>query len=140
MGPPNTRRKPQTTIPSGGRNPTFSLSAAELGAHTVVESAVAGWSLTGLECTGAGSTLGVTWFTMSTPEADMALNTSFTWKSTCGSSGGSGYDVETVFLHENGHVAGLDHARRTDSVMYPSYQAPRCTLFDYDKRSIANLY
>jgi hypothetical protein len=92
-----------------------------------------GWAALG------GTTLGVTWFTASDPEADMALNTRFTWKSTCG-SGGSGYDVETVFLHENGHVAGLDHANRTDSVMYPSYQAPRCTLFDYDKRSIANLY
>jgi hypothetical protein len=87
-----------------------------------------------------GQTLGVTWFTPSSPEADMALNTHFAWKSTCGSSGGSGYDVETVILHENGHVAGLDHANRTDSVMFPSYQAPRCTLFDYDKRSLANLY
>ena len=87
-----------------------------------------------------GTTLGVTWYTTgSDPEADMALNTRFTWKNTCGSSG-SGYDVETVFLHENGHVAGLDHAKGTDSVMYPSYQSPRCTLFDYDKRSIANLY
>ena len=53
---------------------------------------------------------------------------------------GSGVDVETVLLHENGHVAGLDHANRTDSVMYPSYQSPRCTLSDYDRRSIANLY
>ena len=88
----------------------------------------------------SGTTLGVTWFTTSTPEADMALNTRFSWKSTCGSSGGSAYDVETVFLHENGHVAGLDHANRTDSVMYPSYQSPRCTLFDYDRRSMANLY
>jgi hypothetical protein len=86
-----------------------------------------------------GTTLGVTWYTTSDTEADMALNTRFTWKSTCASSG-SGYDVETVLLHENGHVAGLDHANRTDSVMYPSYQSPRCTLFDYDKRSIANLY
>jgi Matrixin len=86
------------------------------------------------------STLGVTWFTTSSSEADMALNTRFTWKNTCSSSGGSGIDVETVFLHENGHVAGLDHARTTDSVMYPSYQSPRCMLFDYDSRSIANLY
>ena len=86
-----------------------------------------------------GNTLGVTWYTTSDPEADMALNTRFTWKNTCG-SGGSGYDVETVFLHENGHVAGLDHVNRADSVMYPSYQSPRCTLYDYDKRSIANLY
>ena len=86
-----------------------------------------------------GTTLGVTWYTTSDQEADMALNTRFAWKNTCGSSG-SGYDVESVFLHENGHVAGLDHTNRTDSVMYPSYQSPRCTLFDYDKRSIANLY
>jgi hypothetical protein len=88
----------------------------------------------------SGTTLGVTWFTTSPNEADMALNTRFTWKNTCGSSGGSGVDVETVLLHENGHVAGLDHANRTDSVMYPSYQSPRCTLFDYDKRSMDNLY
>jgi Matrixin len=86
-----------------------------------------------------GNTLGVTWYTTSAPEADMALNTRFTWKNTCGTSG-TGYDVETVFLHENGHVAGLDHVNRSDSVMYPSYQSPRCTLFDYDKRAIANLY
>ena len=89
---------------------------------------------------GGSGTLGVTWSTTSPTEADMALNTRFTWKNTCTTSGGSGFDVETVFLHENGHVAGLDHARRTDSVMYPSYQSPRCDLFDYDRRSIANLY
>lgn len=86
-----------------------------------------------------GNTLGVTWYTTSDPEADMALNTRFTWKDTC-NSGGSGYDVETVFLHENGHVAGLDHTTTTDSVMYPSYQRPRCTLSSYDEHSLANLY
>jgi hypothetical protein len=68
----------------------------------------------------------------------MALNSRFTWKSGCTS--GPGYDMETVFLHENGHVAGLDHTNRTDSVMYPSYQAPRCTLYQYDKDAMANLY
>ena len=92
-----------------------------------------GWASLG------GSTLGVTWFvTGGAPEADMALSNRFTWKTTCGS--GSGYDAETVFLHENGHVAGLDHTNRTDSVMYPSYQAPRCTLYQYDKDAMANLY
>lgn len=87
-----------------------------------------------------GSTLGVTWFTISDPEADMALNTRFAWKNTCSSSGGSAIDVESVLLHENGHVLGLDHTNRTDSVMYASYQAPRCTLFPYDEASVANLY
>ena len=40
------------TLPS---QDTFNLNAAQLGAHTVTESAVAGWSLTDLECTGAGA-------------------------------------------------------------------------------------
>jgi len=87
-----------------------------------------------------GSTLGVTWSTFANPEADLALNTRFAWKATCSSSGGSAIDVETVFLHENGHVAGIDHTNVTDSVMYPSYQSPRCTLSGYDQRSIQNLY
>ena len=93
-----------------------------------------GWTSIG------GSTLGVTWSTFANPEADMALNTRFTWKATCNSTGGSGIDVESVFLHENGHVAGIDHTNRTDSVMYPSYQGPRCALTAYDQASIQNLY
>ena len=40
------------TLPS---QDTFALTAAQLGAHSVIESAVAGWSLTDLECTGAGA-------------------------------------------------------------------------------------
>jgi hypothetical protein len=86
-----------------------------------------------------GTTLGVTWFTISDPEADMALNTRFAWRSGCASSG-SGFDVETVFLHENGHVAGLDHTDSTDSVMYPSYQRTMCEPSDYDERAMAELY
>jgi hypothetical protein len=39
------------TLPS---QDSFSLDASELGAHTVTESPVAGWSLTNLVCTGAG--------------------------------------------------------------------------------------
>jgi hypothetical protein len=86
------------------------------------------------------STLGVTWYSTSgPPEADMALNTRFSWSNSCTQQSGK-YDVETVFLHENGHVAGLDHPNRTDSVMYASYQTATCSLFPYDQRSMANLY
>lgn len=92
---------------------------------------------------GGSSTLAVTWYTTSPTEADMAINTRFTWSTwvanVCGGTG-PGYDAETVFLHENGHVAGLDHVNRTDSVMYPVYQGPRCTLYPYDERAMANLY
>ena len=41
------------TLPS---QDTFSLNASQLGAHSVTESAVAGWSLTDLVCTGAALT------------------------------------------------------------------------------------
>jgi len=92
-----------------------------------------GWASIG------GSTLGVTWWTTSNPEADMALNTRFAWTDTCTDSGNT-YDVESVFLHENGHVAGLDHTNNTQSVMYPSYQSARCTLFQYDRDAMAHLY
>ena len=34
---------------------TYSLSASQLGAHTIVESAIPGWTLTGLVCEGAGA-------------------------------------------------------------------------------------
>jgi uncharacterized repeat protein (TIGR01451 family) len=40
------------TLPS---QQSFTLSAAQLGAHTVTESVTAGWSLTNLACTGAGA-------------------------------------------------------------------------------------
>ena len=86
-----------------------------------------------------GNTLGVTWFTISDPEADMALNTAFSWSDTCTDQGNT-VDVETILLHENGHVAGLDHISNQQSVMQPSYQGAQCTLFDYDEDALANLY
>ncbi len=61
------------------------------------------------------NTLGVTWSSSSNDEADMAINTNFTW-STDGTPGT--YDLETVILHENGHVAGLGHSEYTEAVMY----------------------
>jgi len=85
------------------------------------------------------STLGVTWYTTSTDEADMAMNTRFSWSSTCGNVSGR-YDVESVFLHENGHVAGLDHVNDTNQVMNPSYAGAKCALGPGDAAGIAALY
>ena len=48
--------------------------------------------------------------------------------------------LQTVLLHENGHVAGLDHASSTASVMYPFYQGARCTLDRLDQQAIRTLY
>jgi len=86
------------------------------------------------------STLGVTWSTIGdVDEADMALNTRVPWSTGCTNIPGS-FDVQTVLLHENGHVAGLDHASSTASVMFPSYQAARCSLDTLDQEAIRTLY
>jgi len=81
-------------------------------------------------------TLGVTWYSTSRDEADMALNTKFPWTT----SGGSGYDLQTVLLHENGHVAGLGHSTVTAAVMYAYYGGVRRALHPDDICGISNLY
>jgi hypothetical protein len=86
-----------------------------------------------------GGTLGVTWYSTSIDEADMALNTRYGWSGTCANVSGR-YDVQTVFLHENGHVAGLDHSSDRSAVMYPNYQGARCSLAADDRAGIAALY
>jgi hypothetical protein len=84
---------------------------------------------------GGCCTLGVTWFSTSAHEADMALNINFPWSTTGGT-----YDAETVFLHENGHVAGLGHSTDINAVMYPSYQGIRRSLAQDDINGIMSLY
>jgi Matrixin len=86
-------------------------------------------------------TLGVTWSIIAgaPDEADMALSTRVPWHTGC-TDGGNSFDAQTVLLHENGHVAGLDHASSTASVMYPFYQGARCTLDGLDEQAIRTLY
>jgi Matrixin len=86
-----------------------------------------------------GSTLGVTWFGTSIDEADTAISNRFRWNTGCTNVSGS-YDVQTVMLHENGHVAGLDHVNDPNQVMYPSYLGARCTLGSGDQAGLAALY
>ena len=87
----------------------------------------------------ANGTLGVTWSTSGTDEADMAINTRYAWSTGCVARPNA-YDLESVYLHENGHVAGLGHSTDTRAVMYPSYQTARCVLAQDDKNGIAALY
>jgi hypothetical protein len=87
----------------------------------------------------SGGTLGVTWYSTSIDEADMALNTRYAWSTGCTQVAGA-FDVQTVYLHENGHVAGLGHSSDPSAVMYPSYQTARCTLAQDDKNGLAALY
>lgn len=88
----------------------------------------------------SGNILGVTWSTIGGwDEADMALNTRAPWNTGCTNLAGT-FDVQTVLLHENGHVAGLGHASSTSSVMYPSYLGARCSLGALDQQAIRTLY
>ena len=84
-------------------------------------------------------TLGVTWSTSGRDEADMAINTRYRWNTGCTAVSGS-FDLQSVYLHENGHVAGLGHSTDVSAVMYPSYQTARCALAQDDKNGIAALY
>lgn len=81
-------------------------------------------------------TLGVTWYSTSRDEADMALNKKFSWYT----DGIRNYDVETVLLHENGHVAGLGHSNVVEAVMYAYYQGIMRVLHLDDINGISALY
>ena len=85
---------------------------------------------------GGCCTLGITWYGTSTDEADVALNTAFPWSV----HGLTGYDLETVYLHENGHVAGLGHSSVAGSVMLAYYQGVSRSLFADDKDGLRSLY
>jgi hypothetical protein len=84
------------------------------------------------------TTLGVTWTGTNIDEADMALNTNGPWD--WYTDGVNNYDVETVFLHENGHVAGLGHSLDINAIMYPSYQKINRSLQADDINGITFLY
>jgi hypothetical protein len=89
-----------------------------------------------------GSTLGVTWYSTTRDEADMALNTSFAWhagSTSCTNQSGK-FDAQTVFLHENGHVVGLGHSDVPAAVMYPTYGGARCQLHQDDIDGVSSLY
>jgi hypothetical protein len=87
----------------------------------------------------SNGTLGVTWSTSGRPEADMAINTRYAWSTGCTAQPGA-FDLQSVYLHENGHVAGLGHSTDLSAVMYPSYQTARCALAADDRNGIAALY
>lgn len=84
-------------------------------------------------------TLGVTVYNPSIDEADMGINTGYPWNLGCQELGTS-YDLQTVLLHENGHVVGLDHSSDTGAIMYPSYQQADCTLGQDDINGIRSIY
>lgn len=53
---------------------------------------------------------------------------------------GSSFDLETVALHEIGHLIGLKHSTNPDAVMYASYQGLRRVLTQDDIDGATRLY
>ena len=84
-------------------------------------------------------TLGVTVYSTSIDEADMGINTRYPWNLGCQELSTS-YDLQTVILHENGHVVGLGHSNDTNAIMYPSYQQANCSLGQDDINGIRSIY
>jgi Matrixin/Carboxypeptidase regulatory-like domain len=82
-------------------------------------------------------TLGVTWYGTTNDEADTVLNTRFQWNTT---GSGSGFDAETVFLHELGHTLGLGHSSVAGAVMEATYGGVRQKLHEDDQRGVTYLY
>jgi hypothetical protein len=87
---------------------------------------------------GSSTTLGVTWSGNQTDEADIAMNTRFTWHND--ENNDNDVDAQTVFLHENGHALGLGHSNVSGAVMEPVYAGPRRTLHQDEKDGITDLY
>jgi len=88
------------------------------------------------------SVLGVTWYSTSRDEFDMALdNQDFNWY--VGDSdaiGGNQIDTQTVWLHELGHGLGLGHSDVSGAVMEPYYAGVRRVLHQDDTNGVSYLY
>ncbi len=69
-----------------------------------------------------------------TASGDVLLNTSMNF------AAGSGYDFESVMIHEIGHALGLGESPQPTSVMYSYYTGVHHSLSPYDVEGIQSLY
>jgi len=86
-------------------------------------------ALTGLNCRAGGRETGI------------RFNSRYSWH--CGSGlppGPSQIDLQSVALHEMGHMLGLGHTGDPNAVMYPSYFGPKRNLRSDDLGGVCFLY
>lgn len=76
-------------------------------------------------------------FTSTLREADIVLNSDFTWSD---GQGGPGYDIGWVLLHELGHAIGLGHSTNFNAVMSPYYFGNPATLTADDIAGAQSIY
>ena len=89
------------------------------------------------------SVLGVTWYSTSRDEFDMALdNQDFNWYVglASGIDNQNQIDTQTVWLHELGHGLGLGHSDVSGAVMEPYYAGVRRVLHQNDTNGVSYLY
>ena len=73
-------------------------------------------------------------FNGGTDAGDIFFNTTQNWNAT------TGFDVETVAIHEFGHALGMSHSAITSAVMYATYNATKQSLTTDDISGIQSIY
>jgi len=79
------------------------------------------------------------WGGGATRQNDTIFNEQYSW-SCSGNPGIGHYDVETVALHEFGHVLGLGHSGDSSAVMYAYYHGVLRNLQTDDSNGVCSLY
>jgi hypothetical protein len=65
---------------------------------------------------------------------DILFNSSVNWQIS------TGYDIESVAIHEIGHALGMDHSQVQQAVMYASYNGVKQSLTTDDVAGIQSVY
>jgi hypothetical protein len=69
-----------------------------------------------------------------TDAGDIVFNSTVAWQI------GTGYDLETVAIHEIGHALGMDHSQIQQAVMYACYNGVKQSLNSDDVAGIQSIY
>jgi len=94
----------------------------------------------GADFDGVGNTLAHAFFPPpcgGSHAGDFHFDDAETWAD---AAGGGVFDIESVALHEIGHLLGLEHTSIAGSVMFPTYQGQVRTLQSDDIAGIRSLY
>lgn len=73
-------------------------------------------------------------------EVDVVLSLRVNWHDGCNNDVNNSFDVQTVFLHENAHLAGLGHSKDPESVLLANYHGADCDLGTDDIEGLTFLY